>query len=439
MTAATRTSPSARRVALAGLVGTTIEWYDFFIYGTAAALVFAPQFFPGASPVAGTIAALSTYAVGFVARPVGGAVMGHFGDRIGRRSMLVLSLLIMGVGTALIGVLPTYASIGIAAPILLVVLRFAQGLGVGGEWGGATLLALEHAPPNRRVVYSSFPQLGLPLGVVLASLVFLLTRLVMSEAGFASWGWRIPFLASAVLVAFGLVLRLKLDESPEFRQARTRQEVRRAPLAEVLRAPRVLLPASGLNLIGSGLGNVVLVFTLSYVAAEQLVPASAMLAISIGTALAWAAAITVSAVLAERYGRRTLLTIGSGLLTVWAFPYFWLLDTGSVGASTLACVVSGIGIGLATGPYGAFLTEAYPVAVRYSGSSVAYAIGGVLGGALSPIVATVLHGATGAATTVSAYLVFLGLLTLVCVVTLRSPHPAVAPATASRQLEGNSS
>ncbi|WP_433503671.1 MFS transporter [Pseudonocardia halophobica] len=439
MTAATRTSPSARRVAFAGLVGTTIEWYDFFIYGTAAALVFAPQFFPGASPVAGTIAALSTYAVGFVARPVGGAVMGHFGDRIGRRSMLVLSLLIMGVGTALIGVLPTYASIGIAAPILLVVLRFAQGLGVGGEWGGATLLALEHAPPNRRVVYSSFPQLGLPLGVVLASLVFLLTRLTLSEAGFAAWGWRVPFLASAVLVAFGLVLRLKLDESPEFRQVRTRQEVRRAPLAEVLRAPRVLLSASGLNLIGSGLGNVVLVFTLSYVAAEQLVPASAMLAISIGTALAWAAAITVSALLAERYGRRTLLIVGSGLLTVWAFPYFWLLDTGSVGASTLACVVSGIGIGLATGPYGAFLTEAYPVAVRYSGSSVAYAIGGVLGGALSPIVATVLYGATGAATAVSAYLVFLGLLTLLCVVTLRSPHPAVAPATTSRQLEGNSS
>jgi MFS family permease len=353
--------------------------------------------------------------------------------------MLVLSLLIMGVGTALIGVLPTYASIGVAAPILLVVLRFAQGLGVGGEWGGATLLALEHAPPGRRVVYSSFPQLGLPLGVVLASLVFLLIRIGLPPGAFEAWGWRIPFLASAVLVAFGLVLRLRLDESPEFRRAWEKQEVRRAPLAEVLRAPRVLLPASGLNLISSGLGNVVLVFTLSYVAAERLVSASAMLAISIGTALAWACAISVSAVLAERFGRMLLLVTGSGLLTLWAFPYFWLLDTGSVAATTLACVVAGVGIGLATGPYGAFLTEAYPVAVRYSGSSVAYAIGGVLGGALSPVVATVLYGVTGAATAVSAYLVFLGLLTLLCVVTLRSPHPAVVTAPAARQLEGNSS
>ncbi len=429
----TTARPRARRVALAGLIGTTIEWYDFFIYGTAAALVFAPQFFPGVSPLAGTLAALSTYAVGFVARPVGAAVMGHFGDRIGRRAMLVASLLIMGIGTALVGLLPTYGSIGIAAPILLVVLRFAQGIGVGGEWGGATLLALEHAPPGRRVLYSSFPQIGLPLGVVLASLVFLLVRTGMSEAAFASWGWRIPFLASALLVAFGLVLRLKLDESPEFRQASAQGEVRRAPLADVLRMPRILVPGSGINLISAGAANVMMVFSLGYVATRNLVSASAMLAITVGTALVWAATIPVSALIATRIGRRPLMVAGCGLMTAWAFPYFALLDTGSVAASALACVVIGIGVGLATGPYGAFLTEAYPVALRYSGSSLAYALGSVFGGALAPIVATVLFQATGGTAAISGFLVLLGLLSIASVLTLRSPHPADTTASPDRE------
>ncbi|MCE0765547.1 MHS family MFS transporter [Pseudonocardia kujensis] len=419
----TRTSPPrARRVALAGLVGTTIEWYDFFIYGTAAALVFAPQFFPGVSPLAGTLAALSTYAVGFVARPVGGALMGHFGDRIGRRAMLVLSLLIMGTGTALIGLLPTYASIGVAAPVLLVVLRFAQGLGVGGEWGGATLLALEHAPPGRRILYSSFPQLGLPLGVVLASVVFLVTRLGMSPEAFLSWSWRLPFLASAVLVVFGLLLRLRLEESPEFAATRKQGEVRRAPLVDVLRRPRILLPAAAVNLVSAGAANVMLVFSLGYVAARGLVSASVMLTATIVTALAWTVTIAVSAVAAQRLGRKPLAYLGSGLLALWAFPYFWLLDTGSVAATVLACVVIGLGVGLASGPFGALVTEAYPVAYRYSGSSLAYALGSVLGGALAPIVATVLFSATGGTTAISGFLTFLGLLSVAGVRTLQSPH-----------------
>jgi MFS family permease len=431
--------PSARRVALAGLVGTTIEWYDFFIYGTAAALVFGPQFFPGASPVAGTLAALSTFAIGFVARPVGGALMGHFGDRIGRRSMLVLSLLVMGIGTLVIGLLPTYASIGVAAPVLLVVLRFVQGLGVGGEWGGATLLALEHAPPGRRTLYSSFPQVGLPLGVVLASVVFLAVRLAVDDAAFAGWAWRIPFLASALLVAFGLVLRLRLDESPEFEQVRSRRGVRRSPLLDVLRRPRTLLPAAGLNILASAVGNIVLVFTLTYVATRGLVPSSTMLAVTVATALVWALAIPLSAVLAQRYGRRPVIVAAVVVLTLWAFPYFWLVDTGSVTGVVLACTVAGAGIGVATGPYGAFIAEAFPAAVRYSGSSVAYAIGGVLGGALAPIVATVLLSATGGSTAVSAYLVGLGIVSLAATLALRSPHaaaeeesptPAAAPAAA---------
>ncbi|MFC5141424.1 MFS transporter [Actinomycetospora rhizophila] len=424
------TSPRPRRVALAGLIGTTIEWYDFFIYGTAAALVFAPQFFPQVSPVAGTLAALSTFAIGFVARPVGGALMGHFGDRLGRRRMLVASLLVMGVGTLLIGLLPTYAAIGVAAPVLLVLLRFVQGVGVGGEWGGATLLALEHAPPSKRTLYSSLPQVGLPLGVVLASLVFLVVRLGLDEAAFAAWGWRVPFLLSAVLVVFGLVLRLRLDESPEFERVRAEAEVRRAPLADVLRAPRVLVPAAGLNVLVSGLANILLVFTLSYVAARQLVGAPTMLAITVVTALVWAGVIPLAAVWAARRGRRPVMLAGVVALTLWAFPYFWLIDTGSVLATLVACVVAGAGFAVASGPYGAYLAEAFPTAVRYSGSSVAYALGSVVGGALAPIVATVLFAATGTGTAISAYVVVLGLVSLLATLALRSPHPAPVPADA---------
>jgi MFS family permease len=422
----------SRRVALAGLVGTTIEWYDFFIYGTAAALVFGRAFFPGASPAAGTLAALSTFAVGMVARPVGGALMGHFGDRIGRRSMLVLSLLIMGTGTVLIGLLPTYSAIGVAAPVLLVVLRFAQGLGVGGEWGGATLLALEHAAPSRRTLHSSLPQIGLPLGIVLGSLVFLLVRLGIDGPAFTAWGWRIPFLVSAVLVAFGLVLRLKLAESPEFSRLRDRREVRRAPIADVFRAPRTWIPAAGVNIVASALGNVLLVFTLGYVAAEKLVSASVMFVVTIVSALVWAAAIPLGALLAQRVGRRQVVASAAVLLTLWAFPYFWLLDTGSTAGTLIACAVAGIGIGLASGPYGAFISEAFPAAIRYSGASVAYGIGSVLGGAIAPIVATLLYTATGAATAVSLYLVVSGLVSLVAALTLRGSPAAIAevlPAT----------
>ena len=424
---ATTTRP--RRVALAGLIGTTIEWYDFFIYGTAAALVFAGQFFPNASPVAGTLAALSTYAIGFVARPVGGALMGHFGDRVGRRRMLVLSLLIMGIGTMLIGLLPTYATIGVAAPVLLVVLRFAQGIGVGGEWGGATLLALEHAPRSRRTLYSSLPQVGLPLGVVLASLVFLLVQLSTGEAAFQAWGWRIPFLLSAGLVAFGLVLRLRLDESPQFEAVRSQAGIRRSPLVTALRMPRTMVSAAGLNILVSGMANILMVFTLSYVAARELVGPSTMLTAIVITALAWAAVIPFAAVVAERRGRRPVLAAASALLTLWAFPYFWLIDTGSVAAVLVACVVTGLGVGIAMGPWGAFIAEAFPTAVRYSGSSVAYAVGGVLGGALAPIVATALFAATGSATAIAAYVVALGLVSLVATFTLRSPHPEVAAAS----------
>ena len=411
------------RVALAGLIGTTIEWYDFFIYALAATLVFAPQFFPSTSTVASNLAALSTFAIGFVARPVGGALIGHFGDRVGRKRMLVLSLLVMGVGTALIGLLPTYATIGVAAPIVLVLVRIAQGLAVGGEWGGATLLALEHArTPAQRTLLSSLPQVGLPLGVVLSSLVFLLVRMGFGDEGFVSWGWRIPFLASAVLVIVGLVIRLKLDESPEFERVRRQHTVRRAPIADVLRTPRIWVPASGITIGMSALGNLLLAFVVSYASQAELFSASTMLKVTIVSALFWSVALPLAALLAGRVGRRRVLISGTAGIIVWAYPYFALVESGSYVGLFIGTIVAALCIAVAAGPYGAYLSEAFPAEIRYSGASVAYGIGGVLGGAVAPIVATLLVTATGGLGAVAGYVAIASLVSLVAVLTLRSPY-----------------
>jgi len=276
-TSASRSAASpqehTRRVAAATFVGTAIEWYDFNIYGAAAALIFAPQFFPNINPVAATLAAFGTFAVGFLARPIGGIVFGHFGDRLGRKQTLVVSLMLMGIGTFLIALLPTYAQIGIAAPILLVVLRFVQGLGVGGEWGGAVLMAMEHAPEGQRGYYSSFPQMGLPAGTLLSNLVFLGVSLSLGPEQFAAWGWRIPFVLSAVLVVVALVVRLRLAESPEFARTRQRGRVRRLPALDVLRnSPGTVILGMGITLAPSALGYLLSVYLLSYGTGTAHVP-----------------------------------------------------------------------------------------------------------------------------------------------------------------------
>ncbi len=256
---------SVRKVALASFVGTTIEWYDFFLYGTAAALVFGDLFFPEAEPLVGTLLAFSTYAVGFAARPIGGIVFGHFGDRIGRKSMLVLSLLIMGIATFLIGLLPTFASIGVMAPILLVVLRFAQGIGVGGEWGGAVLMSVEHAPKGRRGFFGSWPQMGVPAGLLLSTSVFAIVQAMTSEAAFLSWGWRIPFLVSAVLVGVGLFIRLRIMESPAFQRVKETKTEAPKPIVDVVRKyPREVLVAMGMRVAENGAFYILTVFVLAY-------------------------------------------------------------------------------------------------------------------------------------------------------------------------------
>ncbi|OLT04956.1 MFS transporter [Pseudonocardia sp. CNS-004] len=425
---ATAGTTSPWRVALAGLIGTTIEWYDFFIYALAATLVFGPQFFPSTSDVASTLAALSTFAIGFVARPIGGALIGHFGDRVGRKRMLVLSLLVMGVGTALIGILPTYETIGVVAPVLLVLIRLAQGLAVGGEWGGATLLALEHArTPAQRTLFSSLPQVGLPLGVVLSSMVFLVVRLGTGEEGFVGWGWRIPFLASAVLVVVGLVIRLKLDESPEFERLRAQSTVRRAPIADVLRAPKIWVPASGITVAASVLGNLLLAFVLGYAAQAGLHSASAMLTVTMVAAVLWALALPLAAVLAGRLGRKRVLVAGIVAMGVWAVPYFALVQSGSGVGLYVGSIVAALTIALMTGPYGAYLTEAFPTEIRYSGASVAYGIGGLVGGAFAPIVATLLAATSGGLIAVAWYVVAAAVVSLIATLTLRSPYRPVAP------------
>ena len=331
---------SVRKVALASFIGTTIEWYDFFLYGTAAALVFNELFFPEAEPLIGTLLAFSTYAVGFAARPIGGVVFGHYGDRIGRKSMLVLSLVIMGVATFLIGCLPTHASIGVLAPILLVVLRFAQGIGVGGEWGGAVLMSVEHAPKGRRGFYGAWPQMGVPAGLLISTSVFAIVQGVTNEAAFLSWGWRVPFLASAVLVIVGLVIRLKLMKSPAFQRVKETKTEAPKPIVDVVRKyPREVLVAMGMRVAENGAFYILTVFVLAYGEDELGLSKNTMLTGVIIAAAIGLVTVPLFGHLSDRVGRRPLYLAGAVVTTLWAFPLFGLLNTESPVLIWLAIVV----------------------------------------------------------------------------------------------------
>ncbi|MEU0507940.1 MFS transporter [Amycolatopsis sp. NPDC006125] len=431
----TRTSGSSRRAAVSSLIGTTIEWYDFFIYGNAAALVFGPQFFPRTSTLAATLAAYGTFAVGFLARPLGGIVMGHFGDRVGRKRLLVLSLLLMGFATCAIGLLPTYAAIGVWAPALLVLLRLAQGFGVGGEWGAAVLMSVEHAPAGRRGLFGAFPQMGLPAGVILSNGVFLAVSASMSRESFLAWGWRVPFLLSAVLIVAGLTIRLKLAESPEFTSVRARNAVVRSPLRTVLRThPKALFLCSGASIAAPALGYLVLIYLLSYGTATLHLSSGTMLSIVLAGSVVWLVAIGVSAAVSDRYGRKRVFLAGAGLTVVWAVPLFLLVDTASVPLMVLAVVIGCTGIAVMAGPQAALVADSFTAEVRYSGSSIAYQVGSVLGGALAPIVATALVAGTGTSLSVSLFMAALGLVSLVSMAALAEPKPTtVKAATAVRE------
>ncbi|GAA4917849.1 putative MFS family arabinose efflux permease [Actinomycetospora succinea] len=411
--------PSRRSIFTASFVGTSIEWYDYYIFGTAAALVFGSLFFPQFSSVAGTLAAFGTFAVGFIARPLGAAVIGHFGDRLGRKAMLVLTLLLTGGATALIGLLPTYAAIGIGAPLLLVLLRLLQGFGVGGEWGGAVLIATEHATSRRRAVYGSFAQFGVPIGVLTSNLAFLAVAGLPDEA-FRSWGWRIPFLLSVVLVVVGFVVRSRLQEAPEFEKVKAARETSTVPVAELVRRhPRTLVLASLASIAPPAIGYTVIVYMLSYGTTVLDYERTTLLTLIMLSTVVWVATIIGAAVLADRVGSRPVYVVGALTAVIWPLPMFALVNTGSAALAGLAFAVAAVVQGIMAGAQGGLFSEIFPVRVRYSGISIAYQVGGMVGGAVTPIVATALFGATGSSTPIALYVAALSLLTLLAVFGLR--------------------
>ena len=416
---------SMGRVAFASFIGTAIEFYDFYIYGTAAALAFATVFVP--EGIAGSsVAQLLTYAgfaVAFVARPVGGAVFGHFGDRIGRKTMLIFSLLLMGVATFLIGCLPGYASIGVAAPVLLAVLRFVQGFGLGGVWGGAVLLATEHATRGRRGLYSSFPQMGPAAGFLVANLLFIALVSLLSEEQFVAWGWRVPFLFSIVLVAVGLYVRVSIAETPVFRRAMETQTRARVPALDMVRTyPKVLLLASGGISLAYVLFYTITTFSLSYGTGELGLQNSTLLYATLISVTVMGVAVPVFATISDRVGRRRLCMAGALLAVAWAFPMFWLFDTGDPVLITVAFTVGMLAFAVLYGPMGAYLPELFGTRLRYSGASVSYNLGGVLGGAFAPIIASSLLILAGGSWAISLYIALVALFSLGCLYFLSETH-----------------
>ncbi|TDD90009.1 MFS transporter [Saccharopolyspora karakumensis] len=416
---------SLRRVAIASCAGTTIEFYDFFIYGTAAALVFPKVFFPALGPAAGTVASFATFAVAFFARPVGAVLFGHYGDRLGRKRTLISTLLLMGVATVLIGLLPSAETIGVAAPIILVALRFAQGFAVGGEWAGATLLAAEYAPKAKRGLYGVFPQLGPAIAFALSSATFLITGLVMghTDEAFLSYGWRIPFLVSIVLVGIGFYVRLSIDETPAFKAAQSAaptEQPTRLPFLEVFRAqPREVLLSAG---------SLTMLFAFFYMGTAYLtsygtnpqgagLPRTVVLSIGIAAAVVFGIATVLAGVLSDRFGRRKVIMGSCAVGILWGLALFPLLDTGAAAAFAIGLTVSLCVVGISYGPAGSFLPELFEPRHRYTGAGLGYNIAGVLGGAVPPLLAPGL-AATFGGIGIGVMLSVLGLVSLVCTAAL---------------------
>ncbi|MEU4769723.1 MFS transporter [Actinosynnema sp. NPDC023794] len=414
-----------RKLMAAGLVGSSLEWYDFFIYATAAALVFPKLFFPEASPLIGLLLSFSTFWAGFIARPVGGLVFGHVGDKFGRKPALVTCLALMAAATFLIGLLPTSATLGVMAPVLLVALRFLQGIAVGGQWGGVVLLLTETAGPGRRGFAGTFGQAGVPLGVILGNVAFLVVGATVPAASFATWGWRVPFLASALLFPVVLFIQLKVEDSPVFREIKERRGdgPAPAPLREVLRTHRkpVLLGA-GLMFASNAVFYVSIAGVLDYATRELALARNSVLVVTLLSSLVSVPVILLAGRWSDRHGRRPLIVAGAVAMIVWAFPYFWLVDTASLGLIFVALAVSGVGSSLVYGPVAAYLAELFEPGVRYSGASLAYQLASILVSGGTPFIMTALLVATGTSLSVSAFLLAMGVVTLASVLGLRETH-----------------
>ncbi|MDQ3157919.1 MAG: MHS family MFS transporter [Actinomycetota bacterium] len=414
---------SIGKVVFASLIGTAVEWYDFFLYGSAAALVFGTLFFPESDPLTGTMLAFGTYALGFIARPLGGVVFGHFGDKVGRKKMLVVALFVMGIATVGIGLLPTYATIGVAAPILLLACRLLQGFAVGGEWGGAVLMAAEHGDPQHRGFWASWPQAGVPLGNMLATGVLFILAAVQSDETFEAWGWRIPFLLSAVLVFIGLWVRMTLEESPVFQEAKAEivdkgQTSTHMPLFEVIRNyPKEVLIAMGMRMAENISYYIFTIVVLTY-AKEYLDVGTDLILkmLLIGAAFQFFLIPAVGA-LSDRIGRRPLYLTGAIGVGVWSFFFFALIDTMDSGKVLLAVVVGLFFHSLMYAPQAAFFSELFGTSVRYTGASVGYQLASIFAGALAPIIALKLLGSADEknTTAVAIYVCIASAITVIAV------------------------
>ncbi|MFD9483464.1 MFS transporter [Streptomyces sp. NPDC059991] len=418
---------SLPRIVAASLIGTTIEWYDFFLYGSAAALVFNKLFFPGSDPLVGTLLSFLTYAVGFAARPIGALVFGHFGDRVGRKKLLVLSLLMMGGATFAIGLLPTHATVGSAAPVLLTALRLVQGFALGGEWGGAVLLVSEHGDARRRGFWASWPQTGAPAGQLLATGVLSALTALLSDDAFLSWGWRVPFLLSGVLVLVGLWIRLSVDESPLFKAALERAESRKAaepdrvaeklPLVAVLRDHwRDVLVAMGARMAENISYYVITAFILVYATTSAgMAKQTALNAVLIASAVHFAV-IPAWGALSDRIGRRPVYLIGAVGVGAWMFPFFSLIDTADFGNLVLAITVGLVFHGAMYAPQAAFFTEMFATRMRYSGASIGAQFASVAAGAPAPLIATALLSDYDSSTPIALYVIAAAVLTVIALV-----------------------
>jgi metabolite-proton symporter len=421
-----------RRAVAASTVGTAIEWYDFFLYGTMAALVFPKVFFPGDDEFAGILAAFGTQFVGFVARPLGAAWFGHYGDRVGRKATLVATLLVMGISTFLIGLLPGYAAIGVLAPILLVLLRIGQGIGVGGEWGGSVLMAMEWGPPERRGLFASWPQLGVPVGLLLSTGMVALMSALAGDA-FGTWGWRVPFLVSIVLVGVGLYVRLKVLESPEFQTVREEDTVAKRPVLEVIRTEwRTILTSAFVRLSEQAPFYLFVTFVLTYGTKHLELERGELLNATMIAATLGLVTIPLFGHLSDRFGRKLVYGIGIVGTALFAFPYYWMLDTKIGILVVLAVVVSLIVHDLQYGPQAALIAESFGTNLRYSGAGLGYQLASVIAGGPAPLIAAAILAGTGSSVWISIYIIGCCLVAMIALVLMPAPAPDRVPTRAER-------